>query len=347
MVQQEEKIIELIQKCINKQSTDSEIRSLVNWLKMTDNHNSFSNSSQKTWQMIDAEKNILLTEEERFRLQSESIDLLRNSKTNNITTHRIKNNHAIFFRFVAILAIIFSATFAIYMSNSKAPQRILYTQQETKNGECKKIVLKDGTQVILNATSKIIIPTNFNEDSRLITLEGEAFFDVAHNAEKPFIIQSGDAKIKVLGTSFNVKSHQSDDLMAITVSTGKVNVGLANEELQLNLTANQHLTINKVTGDFEKKKISGNNYIKWQSGALYFEKEPIQEVLKELNRKYNRKVILQNNIGNYKISGIHDNKSLEAVVESICYTTGLNFKTVGENILIYKTNQKTPNTHCQ
>jgi ferric-dicitrate binding protein FerR (iron transport regulator) len=343
---EENKIIELIQKYIRNESSDHEVLMLINWLKTTDNHDTFSKSAQELWQMIDIKEASSISEQERVILKEEVSKLINKGKRQQISIQNTKYNYTTLLRFVAVLSIFFSATFAIYVNNNKAPKSIQYTQQETKHGERKEIQLKDGTKVILNAKTKIIIPSNFNEKSRLITLKGEAFFEVAHNVNKPFIIQSGEAKIKVLGTSFNVKAYELDKLMAVTVSTGKVNVGLENEELQLNLTPNQHLIINKETGDFEKKTISENNYINWKRGILYFEKEPIQEVIKVLNRKYKRRVVLLAGVGNYTISGIHDNKSLEAVVESICYTTGLSFKTVGEDIHIYDS-LKTLNTRRQ
>lgn len=340
---EEKKIIELIQKHISNKATDSEILMLINWLKTADNHDAFCKSAQKVWQMIDTKEPSSITEQERVVLNEEIKQLLSRGKQQQITIQKPKYNYTALLRFVAVLSIFLSATFAIYVNHTKSHQPILYTQQETKHGECKKIQLKDGTIVILNATSKIIIPSNFNNESRFITLEGEAFFDVAPNTEKPFVIQSGDAKIKVLGTSFNVKAYKTDELMAVTVSTGKVNVDFDNENMQLNLTPNEHLVVNKTTGDFEKKTLTENNYTKWQDGTLYFEKETLQEVIKELNRKYNRQIILQEGLEKYIISGMHDNKSLEAVVEAICYTSKLKFKDKKKNILIYKTrNIKNP-----
>ena len=334
MEQDNKKIIELIQKHICNRSTDSERHELINWIKSANNHDSVTKSPQEVWQMIDTKEANPITENERLVLHNEAFQLLnKNNKQQNTIQ---KNSYTTLFRFVAVLVIIFSATLSIYVSQKKDLQTVLYTQQETKQGEQKKIQLIDGTKITLNATSRIIIPSNFNNDSRLITLEGEAFFDVAPNTEKPFIIKSGDAQIKVLGTSFNVKAYDTDELIAVTVSTGKVNVGFKNENMQLNLVPNEHLVVNKITGGFEKKILTENNYAKWQNGTLFFEKETLQAVVKELNRKYNQQIILQTGLEKYIISGMHDNKSLEAVVKAICYTTKLKFKNSNENILIYK-----------
>ena len=88
-------------------------------------------------------------------------------------------------------------------------------------------------------------------------------------------------------------------------------------------------------GNINKETIQENNYIKWIQGSLYFNKEPIREVIKTINRTYNCKVILQCKNCDYKITGTHDNKSIEAVIEAICFTTGLHSRQEGEKIILY------------
>ncbi len=85
----------------------------------------------------------------------------------------------------------------------------------------KNLLLADGTKVILNSDTKLIIPSNFNKEERIIEMEGEGFFDVTPNPDKPFIIRSGEARVKVLGTSFDFKSYKEDEFIKLTVSTGK------------------------------------------------------------------------------------------------------------------------------
>ena len=103
----------------------------------------------------------------------------------------------------------------------------------------------------------------------------------------------------------------------------------------MSVSPNEHLSVNKIDGNVSKETIQENNYIKWIQGSLYFNKEPIREVIKTINRTYNRKVILQCKNRDYKITGTHDNKSIEAVIEAICFTTGLHSRQEGDNIIIY------------
>ena len=196
--------------------------------------------------------------------------------------------------------------------------------------------MADGTKVVLNSDTKLRIPSNFNKEERVIEMEGEGFFDVTPNPDKPFIIKSGETQVRVLGTSFDFKSYKEDDFIMLTVSTGKVRVNVADQDLQLSVSPNEHLSINKVDGNVRKETIRENNYIKWMQGSLYFNKEPIREVLKTINRTYNRQVVLQCRKCDYFITGTHDNKSIDAVIEAICFTTGLRSREEGDKIILYE-----------
>ena len=89
-----------------------------------------------------------------------------------------------------------------------------------------------------------------------------------------------------MGTSFDFKSYKEDEFIKLTVSTGKVRVNVADQDLQLAVSPNEHLSINKIDGNVRKESIEENNYIKWIHGSLYFNKEPIREVIKTINRTY-------------------------------------------------------------
>ncbi|MCD8270899.1 MAG: FecR family protein [Parabacteroides sp.] len=138
-----------------------------------------------------------------------------------------------------------------------------------KKGEKKTIQLTDGTKVVLNSDTRLHIPSNFNKEERVIEMEGEGFFDVTPNPDKPFIIKSGETQVRVLGTSFDFKSYKEDEFIKLTVSTGKVRINVADQDLQLSVSPNEHLSINKVDGNVRKETIRENNYIKWMQGSLY------------------------------------------------------------------------------
>lgn len=332
-------IISLLQKYIKDQCTEQELRTLLQWLKSPDNSASLDLVIKPLWDSID--ENMILPDSQReSELQKEVSLLLTNIKQKETKTadHMIsgKKRLNVFYRVAAILVLVFSVTLGLLKVLDPPQETITYLFNISEKGETKEIFLADGTKVILNSDTKLIVPSDFNKEERIIEMEGEGFFDVTPNPDKPFIIKSGEAQVRVLGTSFDFKSYKEDDFIKLTVSTGKVRVNIADQDLQLSVSPNEHLSVNKVDGNVSKEAIRENNYIKWIKGSLYFNKEPIREVIKTINRTYNRKVVLQcNSNSDYKITGTHDNKSIEAVIEAICFTTGLRSRLEGDKIIIY------------
>lgn len=331
-------IISLLQKYIQDQCTEQELRRLLHWLKSPDNHNELDLVVKPLWDTID--KNTVRPNSEREKELRAEVSLLlsgikqKDTKTSNPGV-RGKNRSNGFYRIAAILILVFSVTFGLLKVLDRPSPQLTYTEKSSNKGEKKNILLADGTKIVLNSDTKLRIPANFNKEERIIEMEGEGFFDVTPDPDKPFIIKSGEAQVRVLGTSFDFKSYREDDFIKLTVSTGKVRVNVADQDLQLSVSPNEHLSINKIDGNISKETIRENNYIKWIQGSLYFNREPIREVVKTINRTYNCKVILQCNNCDYKITGTHDNKSIEAVIEAICFTTGLHSRREGDNIIIY------------
>lgn len=331
-------IISLLQKYIKDECSEQELRTLLHWLQSPDNYTEFDSAVKPLWETIN--RNIPHPDSGREKELRKEVALLLsriNSTEQKTSTLKAKskNRSNVFYRVAAILILAFSVTFGLLKVLDKPSQQLTYTENISHKGEKKNVLLPDGTKIVLNSETKLRIPSNFNKEERIIEMEGEGFFDVTSNPDKPFIIKSGETQVKVLGTSFDFKSYKEDDFIKLTVSTGKVRVNVTDLDLQLSVSPNEHLSINKIDGNISKENIQENNYIKWIQGSLYFNKEPIREVIKTINRTYNCKVTLLCKKCDYRITGTHDNKSIEAVIEAICFTTGLQSRREGENIIIY------------
>ena len=334
---QETIIISLLRKYVKDQCSEQELRTLLQWLKSSDHHIGFDWVVQPLWDAID--KDMPRPDEEgENELRQEVSSLLSEIRQQKTSDSKVRSKNRLngFYRVAAILILALSVTLGALKVLDRPQSVVTYVEKMSAKGETKSLLLADGTKVILNSDTKLIIPSNFNKEERIIELEGEGFFDVTPDPDKPFIIKSGETRVKVLGTSFDFKSYKEDEFIKLTVSTGKVRVNMIDQDLQLAVSPNEHLSINKIDGNVRKESIEENNYIKWIHGSLYFNKEPIREVLKTINRTYNRKVILQCKNCDYRITGTHDNKSIEAVIEAICFTTGLRSKREGGNIVLYE-----------
>ncbi|WP_037317903.1 FecR family protein [Salegentibacter sp. Hel_I_6] len=188
--------------------------------------------------------------------------------------------------------------------------------QVAVKGEKKEIELNDGSKVFLNASSKINYPENFKED-RKITLEGEAYFQVAPNPEKPFRIKSGAIETKVLGTSFNINAY-SPGREKISVNSGVVEVTYGNDPLQkVRLTKNMQLAFHGK----EKPNITewnSENYNAWTKNIIVLNKTSLGETAKILENWYDVNIDFADpTLQKLTISGKFKDEKLETVLQSI------------------------------
>jgi transmembrane sensor len=195
-----------------------------------------------------------------------------------------------FFRIAA--AVLFAATllvsgYEMYFNNpeSKTMMEISATDQILKS-----FTLPDGTVVSLNSDTKINYPKQFAANTREVTIEGEAFFQVKPNKSKPFIIHAGNAQIKVLGTSFNVNAYPAAKTLEVIVETGRVQVlnktALSKENNELILTPGEKGTMDYL-GNFLIKSTNQNpNFLAWKTRKLVFKATLLSEVVENLQKVY-------------------------------------------------------------
>ena len=154
----------------------------------------------------------------------------------------------------------------------------------TAKGETLKIKLPDHSEVTLNAGSSLVLADNFGNDERPVTLEGEAFFDIARNEAKPFIIQASGTKTTVLGTSFNVLAYPEQSEIQISVAAGKVQFESPQETVILE--SDETGTYNLVTGKIATSFQPDPEKAAWRSGKLIFRNAPLPESLHQLEQYY-------------------------------------------------------------
>ena len=209
-----------------------------------------------------------------------------------------------------------------------------YLEASTSYGESRQIRLPDGTQLILNSCSRVCYPNSFVEDERQIELEGEAYFQVQRNEKQPFIVRTARFDVRVLGTCFDVKAYSSDEVVSVDVESGKVQVDLP--EAMMRLQAKEQVSINTLSGEYSKRREERDVAV-WRKGGLRFSSTPVRDVAKELERMYNCRITFaEGQEFNNLISGEHENKSLEAVLQSMEYTSGIRYRKEGNHIFLFK-----------
>lgn len=157
--------------------------------------------------------------------------------------------------------------------------------EKTATGERRRIVLEDGSVVWLNAQSKLSYPVSFGKNIREVSLEGEGYFEVFRDTERPFIVRSGAIITKVLGTSFNIKAYREDPTASIAVLTGKVQVN--SKESTIQITPDQQVLYTRKNGNIIKQDgIDAKAKITWKDGKIQFRNVLLADVVKTLQRNY-------------------------------------------------------------
>jgi len=242
----------------------------------------------------------------------------------------------------AVMGIAISISFLFWkntLEENSEMSKVAYITKATKKGQKLTTRLSDGTIVVLNADSRIHYEEVFNDTARYITLEGEAFFDVAKDT-RPFRVKSNGTVTTALGTSFNIK--QKGEKVSISLVTGKVGVNMLSktgmEESTLLEPGEQVAVEIKDQIRFVKGKFDASEVLAWKHGVLSFRQVNSEEVWHELENWYGVEVILKNkNIQqqDWNYTGSFDNESLENVLESIGFVKGFEFEIKGNQVMVY------------
>jgi ferric-dicitrate binding protein FerR (iron transport regulator) len=232
---------------------------------------------------------------------------------------------------IALLIILGAGTYGIVTLIQKDSRM---TVVSSGTNDQTQITLPDGSRVFLNAGTKLIYAKNFNARSREVRLTGEAYFDVRHNADKPFIIYTGKAGIKVLGTSFNVQSFKSSGNVEVFVESGKVQLFEA-ENTGNTITIEPGFVGSMKNSIVEKQKNTDENYMAWKTRRLIFKNTELAKVASGIQDVFKVEVIFEDPaMARCKIGSNFENESLENVLEAICTIHNWKWERKGNRVIL-------------
>lgn len=183
----------------------------------------------------------------------------------------------------------------LYYSSERIPASASYCQIEVPLGAESKLLLPDSTVVFLNGGTTLKYDASLQHKiNREVFLSGEAYFKVAKNVDKPFIVHTGDLSVKVLGTTFNVASYSEDEEIKVSLVEGRVNVFTTSEkEKNVLLSPNQQAVYNKENKELSMKKVDASAQVAWTTGRLVFVNERLFDILKTIGKKYDIQMLIQ------------------------------------------------------
>ena len=244
---------------------------------------------------------------------------------NSHKTSRIQMLWHLYSRVAAVLlfpALLFTL---YYLQSDNKISYSTWVEVHSPYGVRTQFSLPDGSTGWLNGGSIIKYPVQFGS-IRNVTLNGEAYFDVAKNAKSPFVIDANKISIKVLGTSFNVVSYKNDSISEVIVAEGKVEVAANGYAFNEILLPSDRLVLNTVRNSYSKTKANVENYVSWKSGRLIFINERLDEVVRKLSRFYNVDFDIKADVNkNQLFRAILEEESLDEILRYMKITMDIDY----------------------
>lgn len=309
-----------------------------------------------------------LTEEENELMQKKlpEIDRMIGAKEKEEqVSHRVIRLKRIKWAAACLLLLIgFSVTFYFYTKENHH-QDVVQISRKAENvysaDSPTSITLQDGTQVWLNSGSTLKCASDFDEKDRQVMLSGEAYFEVKQDADKPFIVQAGPfMKVRVLGTTFNVKAYPGDPYIEASLISGKIAVGLKNDKQgQIILRPHEDVTfclnnlvISESDNVSKKQTATSVNYqinpiipnpvdhhiseLSWMRGELAFNDMTFIELAYDLERIYDVNIVFKDGqLKNYHLTGVFRGENLNEVLQALQVTTPFQYEISNKEVTIY------------
>ncbi len=242
-----------------------------------------------------------------------------------------------FYKYAAIIIIAITVGTAGYYFGIQNRGAEIYTEIiSTPLQVINEYTLPDGSVVALNSNSKLVYPKHFTGETREVTIEGEAFFDIKSNHEKPFIIHAGNADVKVIGTSFNVSAYPDAETVEVVVASGKVQVISKNNSAistvkEVVLIPGEKGTLLNSGKTLEKSENLNPNYLSWKTHDFIFSESPLDEVFSCLEKTYHVKIqVTEPGLNSLKLNARFDKKPIDFILNVVRLTFNLELSVVDD-----------------
>ncbi len=225
-----------------------------------------------------------------------------------------------------------------YAASAKPGKRVSekHTLRVPKGASTKLIILSDGTRVWINAGSSITYPVQFNAPQRQVGISGECYFDIAHDTDRPFVVETQGVEIRVTGTQFNVMSYPDDNNVETTLVSGQVSLSASNKEVVLK--PGVQAVYNKINDNVELHDVNPRIYTAWKEGVFEFDHMTIENICHVLSRWYDVEFVFEdNNVRSISFFGtMKRDRTLAFILDRISETKIIDYKMEGGKVIIMK-----------
>jgi transmembrane sensor len=217
------------------------------------------------------------------------------------------------------------------ISRTDAPQAVHWVEEISRDA-AREVLLSDGTTIWLNAQTTLRYPAQFSGGNREVFLEGEAYFDVTHHPEKPFLVHTAGSVTEVLGTTFTISSYTPEPEVIVHLLSGKVAFRLTDTQpdQQVTLKPGQKAVLNKASQTISVRTDEDPNYLAWKTGKIVFQDVTLGEALRTLERFYRVAFIVADpQLLNCHFTGTFVNAPLEEVLQTFAFGSGIHYRAQG------------------
>lgn len=241
---------------------------------------------------------------------------------------------AILRKYVAAAAIVVTMGAAVLLWYLKSRQGVSAAQSlsslsiiDNNQHVVRKITMPDGTIIWLNRNSRLEFDNQqYNDTQRYVKLSGEGFFEVAKDASKPFIVETGNIHTRVLGTAFNIEAYQHESEIRVSLVHGKVALEDKAKALTAVLAPNQTMRYSRQTKDWQLSPMAVDNINAWTTGALVFNELPLEEAIERISDKYHLTVVYDKSLlHNKRITATFTVNDWQSALHNVLFVHGLNF----------------------
>ncbi|SHF84315.1 FecR family protein [Fodinibius roseus] len=338
----------LIQRYVTDRCSVSEERKVERWMEEDPANRKLVEELEQIWSLTPEEDFEMSVQDawDRFRIREMRGPLSNKKKRNRTRTSSGSRRMVTMFRAAAaILLMVFVGFFSWQYLADQGTEEQTYQEQkqniETQKGEKAQISFSDGTVVTLNAASSLRYPKQFKGSKREVYLTGEAYFEVASNADKSFVVHTSRADVEVLGTKFNVRAWKEDAAVDVGVREGKVAVSTAENGRQRDrvlLGRGQFTSVIEGEGISDVRNIDVDKHLLWLNGGMYFDNVPFKQVFLQIERKFDVHISVSatESILEVPFTSTFRDRELSKILQVLSASMKMEYRREGNEIEFYR-----------
>jgi transmembrane sensor len=323
--------IKLLHYLLGEGCSEEERAEVERWITRNKKNRAYFEQVKKLW------------EEKRFieSLKAIDVDRIRKGLQEKIDqSNLMKDDLPVFHgtgrwlgRVAAVAAILLLSSTGLFMLKIRPGNSIQQVSSITNTTE---VLLTDGTVIVLNKGSILRYPEKLNRRKREVTLSGEAFFDVASRKNVPFIVHTGNAVVRVVGTSFNIKEDEGQVVLSV-ISGEVLFYRLGREDQAIGLMPGQTAVYHSATGAIDRSTFTSPNFLFWKTATLTFSDEPVEKVFQELEEYYHTIIVIADNeILQDRVTTSCEGQQLQQILEELSFLHDLYYSRINDTIYVHK-----------